>query len=183
MDFNDMEIKMGSVFKWKIVMVGDFAVGKTSLVRRFVFDEFSDSYLTTIGVKVTKKEVQINESVSADLLLWDIAGGDKYTKISSEYIKGSSAGIIVADLTRKSTIENIMDYAELLQSVNPDLNIFIALNKSDLIENSNEFLELVENMLKGKNVNLIITTSAKSSYNIENLFNSLSNFLYELRTK
>ena len=170
-------------YKWKIVMVGDFAVGKTSLVRRFVYDEFSDAYLTTIGVKVTKKEVIINESVNADLLLWDIAGGDKYTKISSEYIKGSSAGIIVADLTRKNTIENISEHADLLHSVDPDIYLFIALNKSDLVENTAEFLELAQDSLKGKNINSIAVTSAKNGFNIDKLFNELSLSIYKGKIK
>ncbi len=174
---------MGLNYKWKIVMVGDFAVGKTSLVRRFVYDEFSDTYLTTIGVKVTKKEVIINESVKADLLLWDIAGGDKFTKISSEYIKGSSAGIIVADLTRKNTIENISEHADLLQSVDPGINLFVALNKSDLVENSGEQLALAKKNLKEKNINSIIATSAKDGLNIDNLFNELSLAIYKGKIK
>lgn len=170
---------MGSEYKWKIVMVGDFAVGKTSLVRRFVYDEFSDSYLTTIGVKVTKKEVVINNSINADLLLWDIAGSDKFTKISPEYIKGASAGIIVADLTRKDTIENISSHVDLLQSVNPDMYIFIAMNKSDLVKNTEEFFELAGRILKNNNVESIVATSAKDGLNIESLFDNLCHTIYK----
>ncbi len=68
---------MNAAYKLKIVLLGDFAVGKTSLIRRFVFDEFNDSYLTTIGVKVTRKEVDIKDRGRTDLLLWDIAGSDR----------------------------------------------------------------------------------------------------------
>ncbi len=170
---------MGSDYKWKIVMIGDFAVGKTSLVRRFVYDEFNDSYLTTIGVKVTKKEVLIDGSASADFLLWDIAGGDKFTKISSEYIRGSSAGIIVADLTRKNTIENISEHVELLRGVDPEICIVVALNKSDLVENRGEFLAMTENILKGKNISMITVTSAMDGSNVELLFNKLGTTLFE----
>lgn len=169
---------MGLFYKWKIVMVGEFAVGKTSLVRRFVNDEFSDSYLTTIGVKVTKKEIFINEDVSADLLLWDIAGSDKFTQISPEYIKGATAGIIVSDLTRKNTIENILSHAELLQSVNPDIFICAALNKSDLVENHSSFIALAEKSLIGKNPGFIMTTSAKDNFNVEDLFKKLGLAVY-----
>ena len=170
---------MASGYKWKVVMVGDFAVGKTSLVRRFVYDEFSDSYLTTIGVKVTKKEVAVSDAISADLLLWDIAGSDKFTKILPEYIRGASAGIIVADLTRRNTIENIPEHAELLRSENPYMDIYVALNKSDLVENAEEYVELAEDGTKGKNIKLTITTSAKSGSNIDNLFTRLCNSLLE----
>ena len=170
---------MGSDFKWKIVMVGEFAVGKTSLVRRFVNDEFSDSYLTTIGVKVTKKETVINDKISADLLLWDIAGSDKFSQISPEYIKGASAGIIVADITRKNTIETISAHVELIKSVNPGIVIFATLNKSDLVENPQDSLKLYESIFKNNEIKHFSATSAKSGENVENLFNKLSTFLYE----
>ena len=62
---------MEAAYKLKIVLLGDFAVGKTSLIRRFVFDEFRDTYLTTIGVKVTRKEVDIIDYGRTDLLLWE----------------------------------------------------------------------------------------------------------------
>lgn len=169
---------MGSGYKWKVVLVGDFAVGKTSLVRRYVYDEFSDSYLTTIGVKVTKKEVLINDTASADLLLWDIAGSDKFNKISPDYIKGASAGIIVADLTRKNTVENISVHEELLYGVNPDILIYVALNKSDLSDKSGEMLKLAEKILERCKPGQIMLTSAKDNLNIEKLFNNMSHELY-----
>ena len=126
------DLLMQNIYKWKIVMMGDFAVGKTSLVRRFVYDEFSDSYLTTIGVKVTKKDINL-ENASASLLIWDIAGSDRFNIVSPEYIKGASGGIIVADLTRESTIESIQMHSDMILSVNPDAVIVVALNKTDLV--------------------------------------------------
>jgi len=174
---------MSSDYKWKIVMVGEFAVGKTSLVRRFVNDEFSDSYLTTIGVKVTRREVFIDDKSSADLLLWDIAGSDKFTQISPEYIKGASAGIIVADLTRRNTIENISVHVDLLKSVNPDMYICAAFNKSDLVENTEDYINLYENSYNRNDIKFILPTSARNSLNVKNLFNKLCTALYEVSVK
>jgi len=174
---------MSSEYKWKIVMIGEFAVGKTSLVRRFVSDEFSDSYLTTIGVKVTKKEVVINSNINADLLLWDIAGSDKFTQISPEYLRGGSSGIIVADLTRKNTIDTVSAHVALLKSVNPDMIICVALNKSDLVENPNDYIKLYESSYNSNDVKFVLTTSAKTGLNVENLFNKISNALYEVNIK
>ncbi len=174
---------MSSEYKWKIVMVGEFAVGKTSLVRRFVSDEFSDSYLTTIGVKVTKKEVLIKNNITADLLLWDIAGSDKFTKISPEYIKGASAGIIVSDLTRKNTIDTVSAHVELLKSINPHMIICGALNKSDLIENPHDYIKIHESSFSRSDVDFVLETSAKTGLNVESLFSKLSNALYEVNIK
>ena len=170
---------MSTDYKWKIVLLGDFAVGKTSLVRRYVYDEFSDSYLTTIGVKVTRKDVVINDSVKADLLLWDIAGSDKFMKISPDYLKGASAGIIVADLTRKSTIDSISGHIELLRSVNKNAHIFIALNKSDLISNADEYIKKTQDKLAGSFSGTITATSARDGSNIIILFQNLSSSILQ----
>jgi len=166
-------------YKWKIVLLGDFAVGKTSLVRRYVYDEFSDSYLTTIGVKVTRKDVAINDSIRADLLLWDIAGSDKFMKISPDYLKGASAGIIVADLTRRSTIDNIPEHIDLLQSVNPSAIVFIALNKSDISPNADEHINKTRDMLSGKTFGSLIATSAKDGSNIDALFREITSMIFQ----
>ena len=174
---------MSADYKWKVVLLGDFAVGKTSLVRRYVYDEFSDSYLTTIGVKVTRKDVVINDSVKADLLLWDIAGSDKFMKISPDYLKGASAGLIVADLTRKSTIYSIAEHIELLRSVNKDARIFIALNKSDLVSNPGEHIKITQDKLAGNFSGSIIATSARDGSNINNLFQNLSSSILQGITK
>lgn len=165
---------MSTDYKWKVVLLGDFAVGKTSLVKRYVYDEFSDSYLTTIGVKVTRKDVVINESVKADLLLWDIAGSDKFMKISPDYLKGASAGIIVSDLTRKSTIDTIAEHIDLLHSVNKNAYISIALNKSDLVKNAEEYTRIVQDNLAGNVYGKVMATSAKDGLNINALFHDLS---------
>ena len=165
---------MNFEYKWKIVLLGDFAVGKTSLIRRYVYDEFSDSYLTTIGVKVTRKDIIINNSVKADLLLWDIAGSDKFIKISPDYLKGASGGIIVGDLTRKSTIDSITEHVELLRSVNNDALISIALNKSDLVSNTNEYIAMTRDKLENSSNVIVLATSAKDGSNINTLFHDLS---------
>ena len=167
---------MPNTYKWKIVMMGDFAVGKTSLVRRFVYDEFSDSYLTTIGVKVTKKDLKTDTS-DITLLIWDIAGSDRFNIVSPEYIKGASGGIIVADLTRESTVQSVQAHIDLIHSINPDAVITVALNKSDLIPENSDKLSLIESMktiIGTKGCQSCFLTSAKNGENVEELFNALS---------
>jgi small GTP-binding protein len=163
-------------YKLKIVMLGDFAVGKTSFIRRFVFDEFDDSYLTTIGVKVTRKELDIPDG-RVDLLLWDIAGSDKFNIISPEYIRGASGGIIVSDITRKSTVESIASNAALMEKINPQAIIAVALNKIDLSDNPDGNINLAEEIINKFTLNWIhpaIQTSAKTGLNVENLLINLA---------
>ena len=88
----------------KICMLGGFAVGKTSLVSRFVSSIFSDKYLTTIGVKIDRKSVVIDET-TINLVIWDVAGEDEFQTVQRSYLRGSSGYLLVADGTRASTFE------------------------------------------------------------------------------
>ncbi len=167
---------MPGAYKWKVVMMGDFAVGKTSLVRRFVYDEFSDSYLTTVGVKVTKKEVSVNDN-DISLLLWDLAGSDNFNSITAEYLRGASGGIIVADITRERSLQSIPGHIDMLLSSNPLAEIVVALNKLDLIEENDErfiYLKSDEFMKSLNGSPSVLFTSAMSGKNVEMLFLSLA---------
>jgi len=145
----------------KILLLGDFSVGKTSLVKRYVDGTFDDKYLTTIGVKISKKLLTL-KGVEYELLIWDIEGSTPSKKISLGYYKGASGAIFVADVTRKETIEGIEAHKEVFLSENPDAKFVIAYNKSDkLSEILKEQMELTENSF---------LTSAKNDENVEALF-------------
>src|ERR1043165_1179544 len=87
----------------KICMLGAFAVGKTSLVTRYVKSIFSENYLTTVGVKIDKKTVTV-DSTEVNLILWDLAGEDEFVQLQTSYLKGSSGYILVSDGTRSDTL-------------------------------------------------------------------------------
>lgn len=129
---------MSIIFK-KICLIGDYGVGKTSLMRRFVDCQFSDQYLSTIGVKISRKLVRVanpraSESQEVQLLIWDVEGQTKYQSIDRSYLRGSSGAIIVADLSRPDTIERLNQHLDLVSSVNPKgIKAIAALNKSDLL--------------------------------------------------
>ncbi|MBK8277628.1 MAG: GTP-binding protein [Nitrospira sp.] len=115
----------------KVCMLGGFAVGKTSLVRRFVTNVFSEHYQTTIGVTVEKKTVTVDHQ-DVMLMLWDLYGEDEFQHVRESYLRGSSGYIMVIDGTRKATL----DTARLLQqtvvrTVGP-LPFVAIINKSDL---------------------------------------------------
>jgi small GTP-binding protein len=171
---------MSESYKWKVVMVGDFAVGKTSLVRRFVHNEFSDSYLTSIGVKVSKKDITAPD-YRASLLLWDIAGSDGFGSISTEYLKGAAAAIIVADITRESSISMIRNYIDMFHSVNRDAPYQISINKSDIIKDPKilDYYRSEEFTAKFGSAMQVSQTSAKNGENVEKLFLALADSMRE----
>lgn len=115
----------------KICILGDFAVGKTSLVQRFVKDQFSDKYLTTLGVKVDTKEVHLDNGRGLKLAIWDVAGTDTPTQLFLRYIRGASGYLMVADRTRPETLDACVVLRDAVAAARPLPYVFLA-NKSDL---------------------------------------------------
>jgi small GTP-binding protein len=132
----------------KICLIGDFGVGKTSLVRRFVDGAFSDQYLTTIGVKISRKTVELDSQSrqSIQLLIWDLEGSSKFKGISETHLQGASGAIIVADLTRNDTVKHLEDHVSTFLRINPKGAIVIALNKADLM-GEEEVAQIQKNLL------------------------------------
>ncbi|MDW8147616.1 MAG: Rab family GTPase [Roseiflexaceae bacterium] len=118
----------------KVCLIGDFAVGKTSLIRRFTESRFSESYLSTIGVRVSRKVLHLSENHSAalTLLIWDTAGSEPFTTIVQSYYRGSRGAALVCDVTRLETAASLMRYAEEFHTVNPGVPLIIMANKIDL---------------------------------------------------
>lgn len=148
-------------------MVGPFAVGKTSLVRRFVESIFSDNYLTTIGVKISKKIVEMKD-VQVNLMIWDIEGVDIFTSLKPSNLRGASGVILVLDGTRANSVEIASDIHQTLCVHLPNIPVVCLLNKSDLTLDwklgSADTLELEKLGVK------IIKTSAKTGENVEQAF-------------
>ena len=155
----------------KIILTGSFGVGKTSIFNRFMFNTFSEKYLTTIGVKVDKKTVSV-QNQKIGLILWDIAGEVSQTKVPRTYFLGTSAIIYVYDLTRPSTQINIKKDIQLLNKILPDCIIKIVGNKKDLV--SEEKIEEIK-----KQTSTDAFTSAKTGEQIEELFGILAQELIQ----
>jgi hypothetical protein len=117
----------------KICMLGGFSVGKTSLVRRYVHSIFSEAYLTTVGVKIDKKTVQLPDRV-VSLILWDLAGEEHTFSLRMSYLRGSSGYVLVADGTRPSTLEVAHSLHQRVEADCGVLPFVLLLNKCDLKE-------------------------------------------------
>lgn len=158
---------------YKIVMVGDFGVGKTSLVKRFVENSFSEEYLSTIGVSISKKSLE-----DSTIMLWDIEGHTEFKPIYKQYLLGAKGFIVVADINREHTIESIKKHIELCHSVVKDAPICIALNKSDIDHKmSNEAIKNLK-FISNSIIN-ISKTSAKNGEAVNEIFGSLDKFIVE----
>ena len=122
-------------FKRKICLIGDGGVGKTSLIRKYVLDQFDDSYLETLGTKASKKRIKykINEDyiIDLNLVIWDIMGQREFRNIQVMAYKGANAALIVCDVTRKETLYNIAFWQMDLYRVTREIPIIILANKYD----------------------------------------------------
>jgi small GTP-binding protein len=128
---------MSSVRKQKkLCVLGDFSVGKTSLVRRYVLDEFSDRYRATVGVKIYQYASKIridHEDVDIEQSIWDIEGSQFGDQLVTSYIAGASGAMIVGDLTREEMLASMTSHAQRFLSVLPGRPLVFALNKADLV--------------------------------------------------
>ena len=155
----------------KICLLGSFAVGKTSLARRFVHSVFSEQYHTTIGVKIDRKEVEI-DGQSVKLLIWDIHGDDEFQKVRASYLRGMSGYFLVADGTRPETMETIAMLHELASETVGDVPFILLINKADLVEEWRIPKEELESLAaKGWTIRC---TSAKTGDHVEESFQQLT---------
>lgn len=162
--------------KRKIVLLGDSAVGKTSLIRRFVMDKFDDKYITTIGTKVTKKEMTLDKDdtkIDLTLMVWDVLGQQGYTSIQARSYRGADGVLFVCDLTRPDSLENIETYwlAEL-NKVAENVPAVLVGNKVDLEEERQITDEMVATFAGNLDCPHFIS-SAKTGENVERLFMKL----------
>jgi small GTP-binding protein len=148
----------------KVILTGSFGVGKTSLFNQFIHQQFSDKYLTTIGVKVNKKTLTI-EGEDISLLLWDIAGEVAQDKVPASYFLGAGGIIYVVDLSRPITLFNMKADLSYLEKMLPDATIIVVGNKKDLVSAAN-----LEDMAQNLDTKLDFTTSAKTGENVDALF-------------
>ena len=160
----------------KICMLGAFAVGKTSLVARFVESIFSDTYLTTVGVKISRKAMRAGRH-RCHLIVWDLAGEDEFLQIRLSYLRGAAGYLLVVDGTRPATIDAAISIQKRVQEAVGDVPFVVLLNKSDLQAewevSDDTMLELAD---KGWNW---LKTSARTGIGVEDAFLLLADMMLE----
>lgn len=153
----------------KIVLLGHFGVGKTSLMRRFIDDTFSEDYKVTLGVQIQKKEVELKSSKKISLIIWDVEGNTSVKNTRLSYLLGSNGFIYVFDATRIDTFIDINEEIEFLKENYPKAKIKVIGNKLDLVGKKS----LVD-VLALKEINYDYLTSAKSGENVNLMFQDLA---------
>ena len=163
------------MIKKKICLLGPFAVGKTSLVERFVYDRFDEKYLTTIGVKISQKllspveDPNSGQLIQYTFIVWDIAGMDKFDPVVMSYYRGASGALAVADLTRPETLPQLQDICDRFHSVSPLAKLLILGNKLDIFEQNSNTISLLKKTASPFSADYLLT-SAKTGEKVEEAF-------------
>ncbi len=160
------------MIKKKICMVGSFAVGKTSLVRRYVRSMFSEKYHTTVGVKIDKKSVTVDHR-TVDLVLWDIQGEDEFQRVHIAYLRGMSGYLLVADGTRLHTLDTALGLKEMVDRELGDIPFIFIINKSDLSSEWAIERDTISRLSEGHRW-VTLETSAKTGFGVEDAFLTLA---------
>jgi small GTP-binding protein len=173
---------MARRFIKKVCMLGDPGVGKTSLIRRFVYEEFDDEYLETIGTKITRKEVLVNkdnDQANVVLMIWDIVGHKSPKAVPPSYYAGAEGVLVVCDLTRKETYDELDYWVDLLSAMTDNIPIIFIGNKNDLKDSLQVSDEMMQKLSASKDRRYFYT-SAKSGENVESVFKEMADMIVEL---
>jgi len=156
----------------KVVILGHFGVGKTSLIRRFVTNQFSDQYKVTIGVHISKKVVTLSPEDTISMILWDLEGTDSLDQIREAYLLGTHGVIFVFDVSRPSTFQHLSADLKIVSSKLPKRPLLVVGNKKDLGSE-----EDIKDILLEHTISYDYLTSAKTGDTVEDVFMELATLL------
>jgi small GTP-binding protein len=164
----------------KIALLGDWATGKTSLIRRFVMNTFDDKYIQTIGTKVSKKIVKFqigDDQVTVNLIIWDLLGQREFHRVHKEAYRGVDGAMLVCDVTREETLKSIQEYwYPSLTEVAENVPVVLIGNKCDLKNEAVFWLDDIKHVGRalGMSDGMCHLTSAKTGEQVEHVFHLLA---------
>ncbi len=166
-------------FSTKLILIGDFQVGKTSLIRRFVKKKFLEDYTSTIGVDITKHTEELNEKTSVNFIIWDVGGQGTFINYRKKFYNGAHCAMIVVDRTRERTLLSVKKWHDdITESIEEKIPMVIVGNKSDRIGDIVITEEDIKNISDQYDYNYILT-SAKTGENVNEAFSYIAHKVLE----
>ncbi|MFW9942576.1 MAG: Rab family GTPase [Candidatus Thorarchaeota archaeon] len=169
-------------YTFKVIIIGPGAVGKSSLIRRFVEDKFGLSYKFTLGVDILAKTIEFEKDKLAKLSIWDVGGQERFKFLRRNFYEGTHGAILVFDLSRANTFPKMKDWLIDMRSIIEHKIPFIILgNKADLLPEVGEVINREETKQFAEDEeSFYIETSAKTGENVDKAFNELTQRMIKL---
>lgn len=169
-----------SSFKQKVLLCGPAGVGKTSLVMRFIKSRFASDYKLTVGVDILTKDVELNDNQNVTLTIWDIGGQDRFAFIRSTFYRGAKGALLVFDLSRAATWDDIKKWREEIKQFAGDIPFVLIGNKLDLLADVGEVIDREScRQWAEQEGSLYIETSAKNNIAVDDAFHTLAKLIHE----
>ncbi|KAK3823945.1 MAG: ras family-domain-containing protein [Linnemannia elongata] len=171
---NQQQPSAGKLFQFKLVLLGESAVGKSSLVLRFVKDQFDDYRESTIGAAFLTQTICLDDATTVKFEIWDTAGQERYKSLAPMYYRNANCAVVVYDITQSSSLDKAKSWVkELQRQADPNIVIALAGNKSDL--SARRVVETEEAQAYADEAGLLFfETSAKTATNVNELFTSIA---------
>ena len=160
----------------KICLLGEAAVGKTSLVYRFIEKKFRENYKSTLGVNLLKHDTMVEGHGSVSAQIWDLGGQESFKSLRKLYLEGANGALVIFDVTKRETFDKLIEWIDSFKSARGEQPLFLIGNKIDLTDNLKVKEKEAEDFAKKYNMELILT-SAKTGDNVEKAFYDLMNVI------
>ena len=171
---SQIDYKNLEVFEFKIILIGDPGVGKTSIMSKFILNEFKTSYQSTLGVEFKSKEIYMDNTCCARLKIWDTCGQERFRSITRQYFKNSDGVFLVFDLTNKETTKKLNIWLkDISDNISDDCVIFIIGNKMDVKTRDISISEEAKQFANDKKLNYY-EVSAKTGTGVSNAFEKMT---------
>ena len=166
---------------FKVIIIGDSGVGKSSILKRAVKNTFDENYQATIGFEFLLMHFIVND-FKIKLQIWDTCGQEMYRSLVQGFYRNTSLAVLVYDISRKETYEGLDIWIKDIRSrLDPQVPIFIAGNKYDLENDRTISSKDAQEFSKNRRIKYFTECSAKTGYNIENIFFEVAKYLYNIR--
>ena len=174
---SQIDIKNLEVFEYKLILIGEPGVGKTSIMSKFVSNEFQSIYSSTIGVEFKLKDIYVNNNQCAKLKIWDTCGQEKFRSITRQYFKNSDGVLLVFDLTNRETLKKLnLWLKDVKDNIGNDFFTFLIGNKTDVKDRDITISEEAKQFANEKKINYY-EVSAKTGSGVFNIFEKMANRL------